>query len=53
MDSENVLFEIVVGTYEKFLLGYYLELHSDVSMQFKFLFKNKYQNEIHKYLLYF
>lgn len=30
MDKENSLFEIVVGTYEKYLLGYYLKLYSEV-----------------------
>lgn len=27
---ENVIMEIVVGTYEKFLLGYQLEMNLDV-----------------------
>lgn len=29
-NSENVILEIVVGTYEKFLLGYQLEMNLDV-----------------------
>lgn len=29
MDTKNCLFEIIIGTYEKFLIGYYLELHTD------------------------
>lgn len=38
MDSENILFEIVVGTYEKFLLGYYLQVTSDVSIRGLFVY---------------
>ncbi|XP_054715057.1 p21-activated protein kinase-interacting protein 1-like [Uloborus diversus] len=42
MTSENVLFEIVIGTYEKFLLGYGVEIQSDA-----FIMKPSFSVEAH------
>ncbi|GFS72952.1 p21-activated protein kinase-interacting protein 1-like [Trichonephila clavipes] len=42
MASENVLMEIVIGTYEKYLLGYNLEMNVD-----QFILKPSFSTEAH------